>query len=52
MWINKINATTIRDKKNLIVLQNDGWKVKNNWGCELKSMNVHSAFVDLLLLLS
>lgn len=36
-WREKIKKNTERDKKNIFLLQNMGWKVKIIWSCELKN---------------
>ena len=34
-WINKININISNDKKNIIALRKDGWKVITIWECQL-----------------
>jgi DNA mismatch endonuclease (patch repair protein) len=34
-WRNKLEANKERDKKNVLLLENDGWRVLIIWECEL-----------------
>ena len=35
-WMNKINKNKERDRKNISILERQGWKVITVWECELK----------------
>lgn len=39
-WEEKINSNIERDKKNITILENTGWKVIVVWECELKNYEV------------
>lgn len=47
-WINKINRTKEKDSLNVDTLENEGWKVKNIWECELNSHSKGSTLNKIL----
>jgi DNA mismatch endonuclease (patch repair protein) len=47
-WINKINRTKEKDSLNVDTLENEGWKVKNIWECELNSHSRGSTLNKIL----
>lgn len=41
-WNKKINSNIIRDRKNILMLEEKGWKVIVIWQCELKNKNLEA----------
>jgi DNA mismatch endonuclease (patch repair protein) len=47
-WLNKINGTIIRDKRNILSLKRSGWKVLQVWECDLKPSKQYRGLNKLL----
>jgi len=47
-WLQKVKATSVRDKEAEIALQVLGWKVILVWECELKATNKDNTLLNLL----
>ena len=48
-WKEKINGNVERDKKNIIELQKQGWKVITIWQCELKNKMIQEKTLKNLI---
>ncbi len=46
-WLDKISKNKIRDNKNVLQLQNEGWKVITIFECELKPLVREKALTNL-----
>lgn len=47
-WYNKINGNVLRDEKNRLLLESDGWNVVVVWECELKKKTFDDAMEKLI----
>lgn len=47
-WVVKFENNVKRDKKNLALLEEDGWKVHVIWECQLKKKTIDRTFEELL----
>jgi len=47
-WLNKINGNITNDKKAIIALKKDGWKIITIWECELKPAKVEKTLLSIL----
>lgn len=46
-WVKKINDNKLKDQANLQIIREQGWKVIEIWGCQLKS-SLHDDTLNIL----